>query len=252
MSKCLLTFVIMPWGAMYPGQPVDADQESAVQSAGAVLGDLSDANIAAASAQCEQMRFAGKSESDTLSALMQSAVNATQTTAIAADASLMTTSTSSNALANSGAKTFGISAGLAFIGGQRLRVWHDSTHYMEGTVTSYSATTLVVAVDHNVGTGTFTSWNISVAGEMGMDGIDGTNGAPGYVGTPGIGTLNGSGVATISDAAITATSVIMVSGDDATGILTKVRNNGSGFTVTSSVGATDSGKKFSYAIIKYT
>lgn len=62
-------------------------------------------------------------------------------------------------------------------------------------------------------------------------------------------TLNGSGVATVTNAQAVATSLIFVSQlDGGTGRLDIARSAGS-FTITSSVGLTDSGKKVAYIII---
>src|SRR5262249_49786425 len=61
-------------------------------------------------------------------------------------------------------------SGLAYANGARVRVSKDgdSTKYMEGLVSSYTNTTLVVNVDLTSGTGTHTTWNIALAGEPGQ------------------------------------------------------------------------------------
>jgi hypothetical protein len=81
------------------------------------------------------------------------------------------TSATSVAIAT-GSATFTTQSGLAFSAGARARASYSSNtaDYMEGLVTSYSGTTLVINVDTTGGSGTFTSWNINVAGNVGATG----------------------------------------------------------------------------------
>ena len=58
----------------------------------------------------------------------------------------------------------------AFFAGQRVRLSNSSTNWMEGEVTSYSGTTMVVSVDTAGGSSVYTYWNISIAGEPGITG----------------------------------------------------------------------------------
>lgn len=84
------------------------------------------------------------------------------------------TSTSSLATAGSGSKSFATQAGLAYAAGARLRATSAATaEYMEGLVTSYASTTLVVTMDRNSGTGTHADWNINVVGDVGATGASG-------------------------------------------------------------------------------
>lgn len=76
------------------------------------------------------------------------------------------TSISSNAL-GTGSKTFTTQTNLAYTSGARVRLSHSSTEFMEGVVSSYSGTTLIFTSDYVIGTGTFTSWNINLAGDPG-------------------------------------------------------------------------------------
>lgn len=82
------------------------------------------------------------------------------------------TSSSSNTI-SVGSKTFTTQTGLAYLPNMRIRVANSATNYVEGVVTSYSGSTLVMNVDRIVGTGTFTSWNIGVAGDVGAAGAGG-------------------------------------------------------------------------------
>lgn len=80
------------------------------------------------------------------------------------------TSTTSLAVA-SGSKSFTTQAGLAYVAGSRVRATSagDTTRFMEGVVTSYSGTTLVINVDNIGATGTYADWNFSIAGDPGED-----------------------------------------------------------------------------------
>jgi hypothetical protein len=84
-------------------------------------------------------------------------------------ASFAATSTTSVAL-GTGTKTFTTQAGLAYSANMRVRVAYNASNYLEGPITSYSSTTLVVAADRFVGTGTYTAWTINAAGDQGAAG----------------------------------------------------------------------------------
>jgi hypothetical protein len=81
------------------------------------------------------------------------------------------TSVTSNSIAT-GSKTFAYAAStsLGWFVGTRLRVANDSTHYMEGVITSVSSTSVTLTVDLVVGSGTFTAWNLGITGEQGTTG----------------------------------------------------------------------------------
>lgn len=88
-------------------------------------------------------------------------------------ASYAGTSTSSQAIGNSGTKTFTTQAGLAYQVGTRIRAADASSptvNWMEGVVTSYSSTTLAFTADKSLGSGTLTDWTLNVAGQYGADG----------------------------------------------------------------------------------
>lgn len=87
---------------------------------------------------------------------------------------LLGTSVSSLAV-GTGSKSFTTQASRAWGVGTRLRAASDdSTKIMDGEVTSYSGTTLIIDVDFTDGSGTHADWNISVAGARGSSGADGT------------------------------------------------------------------------------
>ena len=91
------------------------------------------------------------------------------------------TSTTSRAIASSGSITVSTQSGLAYVVGSRVRLASSASpaNYMEGVVTSYSSTTLVFTSDVAGGSGTFASWNLSLAGDRGSTGATGA----GYGGT---------------------------------------------------------------------
>ncbi len=84
----------------------------------------------------------------------------------AAGAGYAATSTTSRSI-GTGSKSFTTQSGLAYSVGARVRVTvsTDATKWMEGVVTSYSSTTLVVDVDTTNNTGTYASWTINITGE---------------------------------------------------------------------------------------
>lgn len=82
--------------------------------------------------------------------------------------SYQATSTSSVAI-GTGSKTFTVQSGRGYSAGQWVRVSNSSSNYIEGTVTSYSGTTLIINVPAGraIGSGTYTSWNVNIAGDIG-------------------------------------------------------------------------------------
>ena len=96
------------------------------------------------------------------------------------------TSTTSLAI-GTGTKTFTTQAGLAYSAGARARASSaaNTANYMEGLVTSYSGTTLVISVDTVGGSGTHADWNLNLAGNVGSAGSAGATGATGANGSNG-------------------------------------------------------------------
>ena len=85
--------------------------------------------------------------------------------------------------------TFTTQAGLAYNTSSRVRAQSAGTPtaWMEGQVTSYSGTTLVVAMDTYNGAGLFTDWVLSLSGRVGPAGPTGADGATGPTGPVGAG-----------------------------------------------------------------
>jgi hypothetical protein len=95
------------------------------------------------------------------------------------------TSVSSVAIAT-GSKTFTTNLSnisTAFTVGTRVRVAYVTTpaNFMEGVVTSFSGTTLVVNIDSIGGSGTYANWTISVAGIQGSNGVTSITGTANQV-----------------------------------------------------------------------
>jgi Collagen triple helix repeat (20 copies) len=84
----------------------------------------------------------------------------------ASGAGYYATSTTSLTIASSGSITITTQSGLAYVAGARVRFIYqtNSADYMEGTVTSYSGTSMVVSLTNSGGSGTFATWYISLTG----------------------------------------------------------------------------------------
>ena len=126
----------------------------------------------------------------------------------------------SSVLIATGSKTFVTQAGLAYVAGSRVRVAYTTTptNYVEGIVTSYSGTSLVINVDTVGGSGTFTAWSISIAGNVGTTGSGGGNmaniGSPSVTGQiPGYTDLTGTALAPMyTVGGSTASSLVQLDG----------------------------------------
>ena len=85
------------------------------------------------------------------------------------------TSTTSTTI-GTGSKTFTVNlpnSSDAYVVGSRVRVASSASpsNFMEGVITAYSGTSLTVNVDSTGGSGTFASWNFSLAGIQGNAGL---------------------------------------------------------------------------------
>ena len=107
----LLNVIVLATGTLYPGQPIDADQVAAVQSAGGTVASDADPNIASASAVCEGLRLDGRATADVLASIMQNAVNKTQTAGIDAGVTGPTGDTGSPGATGSPGSATAFSAG---------------------------------------------------------------------------------------------------------------------------------------------
>lgn len=87
------------------------------------------------------------------------------------------TSTTSLAI-GTGTKVFTTQGGLAYSTGARVRAAStvSPSNYMEGVVTTYGGTSLTVSMDSTAGSGTYASWAINLAGDIGATGPTGPTG----------------------------------------------------------------------------
>jgi hypothetical protein len=90
-----------------------------------------------------------------------------------------------------GSATLTTQSGLAYSAGARVRVSSAGapTAWMEGLVTSYSGTSLIVNIDLVNGSGTYADWDLNVAGAQGSVGPVGPSG-------PGTGNVSNVGTPT--------------------------------------------------------
>ena len=83
-----------------------------------------------------------------------------------------TTDTSSSSVTiGEGEQTFTVTAGKSFVIGMSLKIAHDSENWMLGTVKSYSGTTLIMTITKICGSGTESSWTISLSGPSGANAL---------------------------------------------------------------------------------
>jgi hypothetical protein len=97
-------------------------------------------------------------------------------TAVGKGAGYGGTSTTS-LLIGTGAAVFTTQSGLAYVAGNYVRAASaaNGANYMEGTVTSYTATTLTLNVTKVGGAGTKADWGFQVAGAPGTGDMTSTN-----------------------------------------------------------------------------
>ena len=113
----------------------------------------------------------------------------TQGAAGASGAAYGGTSASTNTI-GTGLKTFTTQAGLAYTAGQRVRAAASASQYMEGDVSSYTGTSLVINVATTSGAGTFGSWTFGIAGTPGAGAVTSVNGQVGVVSVPATDALD--------------------------------------------------------------
>lgn len=117
---------------------------------------------------------------------------------IAAAAAGFTATSSTSATLGTGAKSLTVQASKGFVADMFVVAWDaaDVTRFMVGQVTAYNATTGVLAftvlsASDVSGTGTITSWRVSLTGRRGSVGATGATGATGPTGPTGPTGLTG-------------------------------------------------------------
>jgi hypothetical protein len=103
-----------------------------------------------------------------------------------------TTSVSTLTIGTPGSLTVGLN--LGYVPAQPIIISNSVTNYMNCTVVTYVKATgvLTFTVNSTVGSGTFSSWNVSLSGIQGPPGLQGIQGIPGTNGTNGINGTNGT------------------------------------------------------------
>jgi hypothetical protein len=147
-------------------EQVSADVDAAAASAVAAAGSASDASSSKTAA-------ASSASTATGAAVTAAAAAAAAATSAAAASGTQIVSTSTSAvLIGTGAKTFVTQAGKQFVTGVPVIAVDtaNSANAIAGTIASYNGTTLVIASLTPTGSGTPTSWNISIAGVQGAQG----------------------------------------------------------------------------------
>ena len=159
------------------------------------------------------------------------------------------TSTTSIAI-GTGSKTFTTNLAVtatAFAVGQRVRVASSASpaNFMEGSITSFSSTTLIVNVDVIGGSGTIASWNIVASpGPIGATGLQGATGPTGPTPNNGTLTLAVSGTGLTGSATFTA--------NQSTNSTFTVTSNATSANTSSAIVARDASGNFSAGTITAT
>jgi hypothetical protein len=138
-----------------------------------------------------------------------------------------TTSSSTPLTIALGTQSLTVETGLALSVGQSVIIANSPSNKMEGTITSYNSLTgaLVVNVTSVVGSGTFSSWSVSLsgapgpAGATGITGATGVSGGQGATGSTGVTGLTGATGNTGTQGSTGATGIQGIQGSTgATGI----------------------------------
>jgi hypothetical protein len=127
------------------------------------------------------------------------------------------TSTTSTTI-GTGSKTFTVGipvTSTAFTIGTRVRFAYTTTpsNFMEGIITSFSTTSMVVNVDSTGGSGTYAAWTVSIAGNQGNSGLTvntttvsgGTTGNILYDNAGTVGELTPAALTKVDDTNVTLT-----------------------------------------------
>lgn len=148
---------------------------SATAAATSATAAASSATSASSSATTATTQASNASTSATNAASSATSASSSATSAATSATNAASTFTATSVSSNSigtGAKTFTTQASKNFVATIPIIAVDSSNaaNYIQGTVTSYSGTTLVINGLYTGGSGTITSWNISVSGVKGADG----------------------------------------------------------------------------------
>lgn len=109
--------------------------------------------------------------STTQAGISTTAATSSAASAIQAASTFTSTSTTSNTI-GTGSLTFTTQTNKGYAATQFIESAHDASNYVAGTVTSYNNSTgvLVMNATNTLGSGTYTSWNLSIIGAPGLNG----------------------------------------------------------------------------------
>lgn len=104
-----------------------------------------------------------------------------------AQGNLYATTSTTTLTIGTGTQSLTVGTGLSYTVGQPVVIAYGATYEMFGDVVSYSSGTgaMVVNVIDTLGTGTLSSWNVNIAGQVGPTGATGPQGIQGVVGPTG-------------------------------------------------------------------
>jgi len=93
--------------------------------------------------------------------------------------SVYDTTSATSATIGTGSKSFTVPAGLSYTVGQSVIAASDENNKMEGSVTSYNASTGALVIDSikTIGSGSYSDWSINLVGPIGPTGETGPTGA---------------------------------------------------------------------------
>ena len=115
-------------------------------------------------------------KADAFIAALATFVTETNAVAAAMDLNDTTAASTSSVAIGTGAKSFTVDSSKSYQVGMSVKIAFDSTNWMFGEVTSYNPTTgaLVVNVTLVSGSGTKTSWTVTLSGPMALAGLTAT------------------------------------------------------------------------------
>ena len=89
-------------------------------------------------------------------------------------------------MGNTGSQTITVAdVNVDYSAGQDIIVAYDASNIQYGIVSSYSAGTLIFNKVRQLGSGTYSAWNVNLDGAVGIQGYVGSQGVIGYTGSKG-------------------------------------------------------------------
>jgi hypothetical protein len=159
--------------------------------------------VAAAASETTASTQAGIATTQAEIATTQAEIATTQATNAQNFAAAYSGTSTTSLLIQTGSRVFTTQASKLWVAGQFIQIASEanSSNYMNGTVTSYTGTTLTMNITNIGGSGTFADWSISISGGRGEVGGVGPPG--GISGGTLTGALNWNTAQTIASAGTT-------------------------------------------------